>query len=264
MWENRPYAAERFAAKRRMKYEVLRGADLFLAMTPRSACCLEMEGADPRKIRVLPPGIDTERFRPRPKPEDWLRRLRLQPDDFVFVTVAALRWEKGVFDILHAFKRVTLAAPARSMKLVFAGSGPEEKRLRVLAERIGLADRVIFTRFPYEEMHRLYNLADVFMLASTARPGWLEQFGYVLTEALASGTPIVTTRHGSIPEVVADAALLVPPSDFIALSDAMAFLLDSPTERERLARAGRERAEAEYDSRRQADRLLAAYEVLMQ
>lgn len=263
VWENRPYAAERFAAKRRMKYEVLHGADLFFAMTPRAARCLELEGAEPGRICILPPGIDTERFRPRPKPLDWLHELGLQPDDFIFITVAALRWEKGVFDILHAFKRLTAAAPRRPVKLVFAGSGPEEKHLREMAERIGLMDRVIFTRFPYEQMHEAYNLADVFVLASTARPGWLEQFGYVLAEALASGTPIITTLHGSIPEVVGDTALLVPPSDFIGLSDAMKRLLDDRPERERLSRAGRERAEAEYDNRRQADRLFAAYESVM-
>jgi glycosyltransferase involved in cell wall biosynthesis len=264
VFENRPYAAERFAAKRRMKYEVLHGADLFLPLTPRAARCLELEGADPQKIRMLSPGINTERFQPRPKPSAWQQKLGLQPDDFVFISVAALRWEKGVFDILHAFKHLMLhAAPGRPLKLIFAGSGPEEKRLRGLTQRIGLTDRVIFTRFPYEEMHAAYNLADVFLLASTARPGWLEQFGYVLAEALASGIPIITTVHGSIPEVVGDAALLVPPSDFLGLADAMKRLSEDPGERERLVRAGRARAEAEYDSRKQADRLLAAYESLM-
>jgi alpha-maltose-1-phosphate synthase len=264
VFENRPYAAERFAAKRRMKYEVLQGTDLFLALTPRAARCLELEGADPQKIRMLSPGINTERFQPRPKPSVWQQKLGLQPDDFVFISVAALRWEKGVFDILHAFKHLTLhAVPGRPLKLIFAGSGPEEKRLRELTQRIGLGDQVMFTRFPYEEMHAAYNLADVFLLASTARPGWLEQFGYVLAEALASGTPIITTVHGSIPEVVGDAALLVPPSDFLGLADAMKRLCENPGERERLARAGRARAEAEYDSRKQADRLFAAYESLM-
>jgi alpha-maltose-1-phosphate synthase len=263
VWENRPYAAERFAAKRRMKYEVLHGTDLFLAMTPRAARCLELEGADPKKIRVLTPGINTERFQPRPKPSDWQQQLGLESDDFVFVSVAALRWEKGIFDILHAFKRLTLTVPNRPLKLIFAGSGPEEKHLRELTQRIDLTDRVIFTRFPYEAMHTAYNLADVFLLASTARPGWLEQFGYVLAEALASGTPIITTLHGSIPEVVGDAALLVPPSDFLGLADAMKRLVEDPGERERLARAARARAEAEYDSRKQADRLFAVYESLM-
>ena len=262
-WENRPYAAERFEAKRRMKYEVLRAADLLLAITPRAARCLEQEGADARKIRLLAPGINLERFQPRPKPAEEMKRLGLSEDDFVFVSVAALRWEKGVYDILHAFKRLKLDVPGRPLKLIFAGSGPEESRLRSLTERIGLGDCVTFTRFPYDRMPMAYNVADVFLLGSTARPGWLEQFGYVLAEAQASGTPVISTLHGSIPEVVGDAALLVPPSDFLALAGAMRRLLDEPGGRARLARAGRARAEAEFDSVKQADRLLEAYNNVM-
>jgi len=263
VWENRPYAAERFAAKRRMKYAVLNGADLFLAMTPRAANCLELEGADPKKILVLPPGINTERFKPHSKPADLQKRLNLHSDDFVFLSVAALRWEKGVYDILHAFKRLTLDLPGRRLKLIFSGSGPEEKRLRELTERISLSNRVLFVRFPYEEMHNLYNLADVFVMASTARPGWLEQFGYVLAEAMASGTPIIATIHGSIPEVVGEAALLAPPSDFLGLASAMKKLFEDLRECERFSRLGRVRAETEYDSRKQAERLFGAYESLL-
>ena len=260
VWENRPFAAERFPAKRRMKYEVLHGADVLLAMTPRAARCLKLEGADPSKIRVWCPGINLERFLPRAKPTVAMAKLGLTQDDFVFTTVATLRWEKGVYDILHAFKLVTVEWPEKPLKLVFAGSGPELKRLRALADRIGLAGRVIFTRFAYEDMPTAYNMTDVFILASTARPNWLEQFGYVLAEAQASGIPIITTQHGSIPEVVGDAALIVPPSDFIALSAAMRKMFDEPATRQRLAALGRARAEAEFDSRKQADRLLAIYE----
>ncbi len=263
VWENRPFAAERFAAKRRMKYEVLREADLFLAMTPRAARCLELEGADPAKVRVWSPGINLERFRPRPRLAEAMARLGLEPDDFVFTSVAALRWEKGVYDILHAFKRLTLDLPGQPLKLVFAGSGPEEQGLRRLAARIGLGSRVVFTRFAYDEMPTAYNLSDVFLLASTARPGWLEQFGYVLAEALASGTPIIATCHGSIPEVVGDAALLVPPSDFLTLTAAMRRLVDDAPERKRLSSLGRARAEAEFDSAKQADKLLGYYQGLL-
>ena len=173
--------------------------------------------------------------------------------------MATLRWEKGVYDILYAFKLLTVEAPDKPVKLVFVGSGPEESRLRNLAERMGLSGRVVFTRFAYEEISAAYNLADVFILASTARPNGLEQFGYVLAEAMASGTPIITTQLGSIPEVVGDAAVLVPPSDYLALSAAMQRLLAQPQERQRLANLGRARAEVEFDSRIQADRLLEIY-----
>jgi len=262
VWENRPYAAERFRAKRWMKYEVIREADLFLAMTPRAARCLALEGADERKIRVQPVGIDLERFQPRPKPADLLARHGIEPEDFVILSVAALLWEKGVHEILQAFRQLTLDFPGRPLRLLYAGSGGERKALEALARRIGLQERVRFVRFPYEDMPKADNLADLFVLASAPRKGWLEQFGYVLAEALASGVPVVTTRSGSIPEVVGDAAALVPPADFLALRDAFAELLRDESRRRELARAGRARAERHYDSHTNAREILKAYESL--
>jgi len=262
VWENRPYAAERFPAKRKMKYEVIREADLFLAMTPLAGRCLALEGADEKKIRVQPVGIDLERFQPRPKPADLLEQYGIQPDDFVILSVAALIWEKGVHEILQAFRQLTLDFPGRPLRLLYAGSGGEQKALESIAKRIGLGDRVRFVRFPYEEMPRAYNLADLFVLASAPRKGWLEQFGYVLAEALASGVPIVTTLSGSIPEVVGDAAVLVPPADFVALRDAFAELLQDESKRKELSRNGRARAERHYDSNNNAREILKAYESL--
>ena len=57
------------------------------------------------------------------------------------------------------------------IRLVLAGSGPEEKALNALAKRIGIADLVTITRFAYDEIPSAYRAADVFVLASTARPG---------------------------------------------------------------------------------------------
>lgn len=264
VWENRPYAAERFPAKRQMKYEVIKEADLFLAMTPRAARCLELEGADPKRIVIQPPGINLERFRPAPKPEKWLTTLGIPADAFVFISVAALVWEKGVYEILQAFKKLTMEDQSgRPLRLIFAGSGGEQERLEKLTRRIGLEQQVIFMKFPYEEMHEGYALADAFLLNSAPRPGWLEQFGYVLAEALASGTPIITTRSGSIPEVVGDAAILIPPSDFLAVNEAMATLLNDDAKCKDLSAQARARAESEYDSAKNAEKIKKAYESIL-
>ena len=262
VWENRPYAAERFAAKRRMKYEVIQHADLFLAITPRAARCLALEGAEEQKIKVLPVGVNLEKFQPRPKPVEWMKSFGLCEDEFIILSVAALLWEKGVYEILHAFKQLTLDDPNCRLRLIYAGSGGEKESLQDLAERIGLKGRVSFLKFPYDEIHLAYNMADMFVLASAPRKGWLEQFGYVLAEALASGTPIVTTLSGSIPEVVGDAAVLVPPSDFLALRDAMHDLIRHPDKAKELSRKGRARAETHYDSRENALKIRKAYEQL--
>jgi len=265
VWENRPFAAERFAAKRRMKYEVLREADLHIAITERARQCLLLEGADDERIRVIPAGMDTERFRPEGGDDGLRDRLGIGDDEFVILSVAALRWEKGVYDLVHAMKRLSTDRDcrARRVRLLLAGSGPEEPRLAALVLRLGLQERVTITRFGYDEMPAAYRAADLFVLASTARPGWLEQFAYVLPEAMASGLPVVATQSGSIPEVVGDAGVLVPPSDFLALARAFKELLLDGQRCEQLGQFGRELAESRYDSRIVAGRIAGEYRRLL-
>lgn len=266
VWENRPFAAERFRAKRDMKYAVLMDADLHIAITERARQCLLTEGANPDKVKVIPAGIDVERFTPEGGDGGVRERLGIGADEFVILSVAALRWEKGVADLVHAVKRLSDDVECRGqrIRLVLAGSGPDEKKLKDLAKRIGLEDMVTITRFAYDEMPAAYRAADVFALASTARPGWLEQFAYVLPEALASGLPVVATQSGSIPEVVGDAGVVVPPSDFLALSQAFKDLMLDEGRREQLSVFGRTLAEARYDSRLVARRIAAEYERLME
>lgn len=261
VWENRPFAAERFAAKRRMKYEVLAEADLHIAITERARQCLLLEGADPERVVTIPAGMDTERFTPEGDDGGLRERLGIGPDELVLLSVAALRWEKGVHDIVHALHALTRDPATRHLplRLILAGSGPEEQRLRDLADRIGLGERVIITRFSYDEMPAAYRAADAFVLASTARPGWLEQFGYVLPEAMASGLPVVATRSGSIDEVVGDAGLLVPPSDFLGLAGALRTLLLDDDHRAELGAFAREWAVQRYDSRVVCDQLADSY-----
>jgi glycosyltransferase involved in cell wall biosynthesis len=191
-----------------------------------------------------------------------MKRFGLHEEEFIILSVAALLWEKGVHEILHAFKQLTLDHPNRRLRLVYAGSGGEKEPLQDLARRIGLQEHVSFLRFSYEEIHYAYNMADIFVLASAPRKGWLEQFGYVLAEALASGAPIITTLSGSIPEVVGGAAMLVPPSDFLALRDAMNDLILNPEKSEELSQKGRAWAERHYDNQKNALEIRKAYEEL--
>ncbi|GBE40188.1 putative glycosyl transferase [bacterium BMS3Bbin09] len=71
-----------------------------------------------------------------------------------------------------------------------------------------------------------------------------------LEEAMASGTPIISTLTGSIPEVLGDAAMLIPPGDFAMLADNVIKLMEDRLLREELCRKGRERAERMYDADR--------------
>jgi glycosyltransferase involved in cell wall biosynthesis len=121
--------------------------------------------------------------------------------------------------------RLVLVGPER-------GSGSEA---RDAAHRLGLDGRVEFAgHVGKDELARLYRGASLLVL-----PSHYEGFGLPVLEAMASGTPVVTTTAGALPEVAGDAAILVEPGDPVALAGGIERAL---ADRERLVRAGLERA----------------------
>ncbi len=157
---------------------------------------------------------------------------------------------KGLTVLLHAVRRIQLDADPRTRAFSVLLVGRDTGGARALIARLGLADVVRVADYvPYADMPALYNLAALLVHPSVPTPIWQEQFGMVLVEALASGTPVLSTTSGSIPEIVADAGVLVPPADHVALARALAELLVDPVRREALGGRGRRRAEARFDRR---------------
>ena len=224
-WENVPYNSDGKRLRRRCKRYVRRRADAFVAITDRAAFALRTEGIEADRITVIPPGVDTDRFAPPDArvdsdgctptgdPED-TERLEV-------LFVGRLNRVKGLYFLLHAIRRLRrMDVPAFRLSLV--GSGPDAAALRRYVDRLGVADRVAFEgTLSYDTMAERYRSADVFVLPSIPVEGWQEQFGMVLVKVMASGLPIVTTRSGSIPEVVGDTAELVQPADGYTLADSL-------------------------------------------
>ncbi len=108
------------------------------------------------------------------------------------------------------------------------------------AARLGLAQRVHFTGYvPQDDLPALYNAAPVFVF-----PSLHEGFGLPVLEAMACGTPVVTSNVSALPEIAGDAAILVDPNDAHALADAINYILSDKAEAVRLRKAGIERAAA--------------------
>ncbi|MEX0673470.1 MAG: glycosyltransferase family 4 protein [Gaiellaceae bacterium] len=216
--------------------EVLAAADLYLATTERARTALVLEGVDPARVAVAAPGIDTERF-----------AAARAPARDVIVSPGRLVWEKGHFDVLRA-----LALLSGERRLLIVGAGRERERLLRHAAELGVADRVEIRSVPYDEMPAVFARAEVVVLASLATPAWEEQFGMVLAEALAAGAPVVASRSGAIPEVLAgSSARLFEPGDWPEL----ARLLD-----ETPPAADDSAVVARYSREAAAERLAAAYE----
>lgn len=134
------------------------------------------------------------------------------------------------------------------------GQGPETERLRAHIGELGLENRChLLGRVSEDLLDSLYRSAKALVF-----PSAYEGFGNPALEAMARGCPVITTTAASLPEVVGDAALLVEPCDPVALSAAMARVLDDSHLRRDLAEAGIRRA-AVFDWRSAGEALLGAY-----
>lgn len=153
-------------------------------------------------------GLDTADFAPGTPPHH---------DATIHVGyVGRLAPHKGVHVLLKAL------ATDPELTVSIAGAGPDEDRLRSLAEQPATAGRVHFAgSLDQTDLPDFYRGLDVLAVPSLDTPGWLEQFGRVAVEAMACGVPVVVSDSGALPDVVGEAGMLVPPGDAPALARAL-------------------------------------------
>jgi glycosyltransferase involved in cell wall biosynthesis len=216
VWETLPFVdAYRNVRTRRYRRDVLRATDLFLAVTERARDALLLEGAPADRIRVCPPGIDVERFAGG-------RRTATGDGPRTLVSIGRLVWEKGHQDLLRAVALLR-ARGHDQLRVVIVGIGPEERRLRAVADDLGLADATeLRGAIPHEDVPGAFAEASCLVLASIPTPYWEEQFGMVLAEAMAAHLPVVAAASGAIPEVLAGYGSLFQPGDWRGLADVLA------------------------------------------
>ncbi len=176
--------------------------------------------------RVVPNVVDLTRFRP----------AVLSGGQCIPRVVVARNLEP-IYDVataIRAFSSVRRAVPGVLMTI--AGTGPERRRLEMLARQLGLAEAVTFAgRLDRDGMAELYRSASVMVNSSL-----VDNTPNSILEALASGVPVVSTRVGGVPYLVADevTALLVPPGDAEAMSVAVVRVLQDRVLTDSLRQAG--------------------------
>jgi starch synthase len=266
-WENVPFNFEEHDSVRSIKETVRKEADHFIAVTNRAKEALVLEGVPEEKIDVIPMGIDLSKF--KPDAEDRLRyreQLGIGGEETVILFIGRMVWEKGVYDFVHAAARICCDGMLGEfqVKFVMVGKGPELDAVRARAEALGIAPWIMFIEnCPYHEMHRMHNIADIFILPSILTKTWQEQFGMVLIESMACGKPVISTLSGSIPEVVGNAGILVQPNDHGSLYEALRKLIVGKDMREDLGKKALSRAEREFDSRKTAVRVKMVFEKVL-
>lgn len=192
-----------------------RMADRIVAISDSTR--LELEeyyGIDPRKIKVLPVGVDTESFRPLD-----IERI---PRSILFV--GRLDTRKGIDFLTCALAPLATRVP--DFRLFLRGEGPARSRIERTLEEEGLRENVRFLPSLSEpELVTWYNRCQVVVV-----PSIFEGFGIVASEAFACGTPVVATRCDGLSEIIEDGrnGFLVPYGDQEALASRLADLLTEP------------------------------------
>jgi colanic acid/amylovoran biosynthesis glycosyltransferase len=236
---------------------LFQAADLVLPVCEAFAERLIGLGCDPKKIRVHRSGVDLGRF-------EYIERMDRQrsPDRPTrLLTVSRLVEKKGVAYGLEAVAR--LRASGRNVVYSILGDGPLGPELERLRDSLGLGEIVSFLG-PGDDARVLACLREAHVLVApsvTAGDGDQEGIPNALKEAMATGLPVVSTRHSGIPELVEDgiSGFLVPERDADALAERVACLVDHPERWGAMGRAGRRRVEADYDSETLNVRLVELY-----
>lgn len=224
--------------------------------TPSHPARDDLRAMSVQDVQVWGRGVDLKSFSPERR-SHILRAAYGIEGSVVFLHVGRLAAEKGVDRIVRAFQRARDLLPAGAARLLIAGSGPEESRLRALAGPdvlfLGVLDRK-------RDLPRLYASSDVFLFSSLT-----ETLGLVVLEAMASGLPVIAPPAGGVADHLRDDVngVATPPLDEDAMASAIVSLALDVARRRRLSVGARDTA-AELDWELELDRLDASYRCVLE
>jgi glycosyltransferase involved in cell wall biosynthesis len=229
-------------AVRRLQKQACRAAHRMVANSRAAATQLISQGVPEARIEVIPNGIDLSAFP--------VRHHRARPR--IITMVACLREEKRIDVLIAAAPRILARHPEVEFRIV--GDGPCREELVRLAAANGVQSQLRFLGHR-DDVPTILADSDVFVLPSES-----EASPNVIFEAMAAGLPVVASRVGGIPELVADGVTghLVGAGDPDALGRALVDLLDHPDRATAFGDAGRTRIEKDYSF----DRMVTQFEAL--
>jgi glycosyltransferase involved in cell wall biosynthesis len=215
-------------------------------------------GVPASKVEVIYNALD-EQLETPPTPEDVARvRERFQLTSPFILYTGNIKPHKNVDRLIEAYSLLRPRGFEHVKLLIIGDEISKYPNLRRLVHRFQLHKHVRFLGFvPDETLAVLYRLASVFVF-----PSLYEGFGLPPLEAMAAGTPVITSNTSSLPEVVGEAAVLIDPMDSFAIADAMARVLGDEALRTSLVCRGRERVKA-FSWKRSVARVREVYAELV-
>ena len=252
----RGYDISGFLAKRggRAYDRLFREADIFLSTSQFFSRRLIQLDCPKDKVRVYHSGISCQRFEFSPPHFPTRGPLRL-------LSVGRLVEKKGIRYSIEALAQ--LDGLGRDIEYLIVGDGPRRGQLEQLAADLGVSRKVKFLgRRPHGEIPDLLKDAHIFVGPSVTAVGG-DQDGPIntLKEAMATGLPVIATRHGGIPELVEDgvSGFLVPERDPAAIAEKVRTLVQNPEIWPAMGLVGRTRVEQDFDLNRLNDDLVEIY-----
>ncbi len=144
-----------------------------------------------KEIQVIYNFVDVSRF--DRKPIDAFRKVLAPDGERILVHASNFRKIKRVADVIHIFDRVKKQIPS---KLLLVGDGPERPMIEELSRDLGICDDIRFVG-KQQDIEEIFAISDLFLL-----PSEYESFGLAALEAMAAGTPVITTNAGGLPEII--------------------------------------------------------------
>jgi glycosyltransferase involved in cell wall biosynthesis len=249
-----------------IEQELVREADAVIAECPQDRADLErLYGADPGRTPMVPRGIDPGEFAPMPR-RAARHQLGLPESAFIVLQRGRMVPRTGVENVVRAMALLPRSIEPRLLVVGGETAQPDDRatpeigRLRGIASRLGIEDRVTFAgRRPHDTLRAYYAAADVFVTTP-----WYEPFGITPLEAMACATPVIGSAVGGIQYSVVHGVTgyLVPPNDPPVLADHLAYLQAHPAMARALGLAGLKRARSMFSWDEVTRQLLDTYRTL--
>ena len=207
---------------------------------------------------VCPLPLDPEIYRPRGLEEDQKLILRAK-DEVVIGYVGRIVEPKGLRTLAAALSFLR----DMNWKLVVIGKGDFEETFRQLLTEARVVDRAVFLGFvPHVETPRYLSAFDLLVVPSETQPNWKEQFGRVITEAMACGTPVIGSSSGEIPNLIrkSDGGSIFPEKNPSEFAKCLQQIITDKELRKKLGENGRKWAESEVSNSAVAKNMAAALE----
>jgi N-acetyl-alpha-D-glucosaminyl L-malate synthase BshA len=206
-------------------------------------------------VEIIPNFVDSDKFAPGFRSEA-RRAAFADPDELLLGHMSNFRPVKRVLDVIRIFHLVCKdkELPARA-RLLMIGEGVDLEPARNLAAELGIMERVTFLG-PLNQVPEVLSQLDLFLL-----PSEYESFGLAALEAMSCGVPVVASRTGGLPEVVADGTCgyLCEFSNVAEMAARAIEILSDPQKTARFSMAARERARNEFDPERTVDTYESCY-----